>query len=131
MKLLEKQAFKVKNNLKIGHMRCSFEDKSMCNQWISLYRSNFKTNSELKEIQKVVNEIVDKYDTFEKIVKKCEAFHGLEIDYMFNGLNYNADLFLSKGTFNYWVRLIPQIGEYNLYISVYDKHDREVGSDKQ
>ncbi|PJI10236.1 MULTISPECIES: hypothetical protein [Clostridium] len=128
MELSKKQTFEVKNTLKIGHMRCSFEDKRMCNQWMPLYRSNNKTSSELKEIQKVINEIMDKYNTFEKVLHECEAYHGVEINYMFGGLNYNADLFLVHGNFNYWVRLIPQKGEYNLYISVYDK---ETGSDKQ
>ncbi|URZ05957.1 hypothetical protein [Clostridium felsineum] len=128
MKLSKEQTFEVKNNFKIGHMRCSFENKKMSNQWIPLYRSNNKTNSELKEIQKVINEIMDKYNTFQKIVHECDAYYKKEIDYMFDGINYNTDLFLSKGTFNYWVRLIPQKGEYNIYISVYDK---ETGSDKQ
>ncbi|MCR3758498.1 hypothetical protein KYB31_05745 [Clostridium felsineum] len=128
MESSKKQIFEVKNNLKIGHMRCSFEDTRMCNQWIPLYRSNNKTESELKEIQKVVNEIMDKYNTFEKIVAECDSYHAIEINYITEGLNYNVDLFLMQNNFNYWTRLIPSIGEYNLYISVYDK---EAGSDEK
>lgn len=121
LNLVKAQMFEHNNALKIGIMKCDFIDKRMANNWNPTERAKSKSTNELKIIQKVINQIMDKYDTFKKITDECDSYYNTEVDYISCGLLFIVDLFAIEGNFNYWIRLIPQKGERNIYISVFDK----------
>ena len=99
-----------KENL-VGKMKFDFNngENNLCNSWLP-----FKNLSgeDIAEIQPLVNEIMfDTFNSFSKIVEEC------------GGEDYSNTKFLYKETlnFNYCIKLIPVMGEYNGHIFVYRK----------
>lgn len=93
----------------IGTMRFDFADGGLCNKWFP-YQD--LSEEDIKTIQKKVNEIMfDTYNTFDKIVEKCE------------GEGYDKETMLGEDEkeFFYAIKLIPVRLTYNGYIYVYRK----------
>lgn len=120
MNLVKEQIFEVVNDLRLGCMKCDFVEGKISNQWYPTERFDDRLKDKQSSISGVVNEIMKKYDTFEKVVDECDNHYGYEVNIL-NGLSNNVDFFYSKDDINYWVRLIPQKGDRNIYIQVYDK----------
>lgn len=111
-------SFEVKEELRIGTMRVDFNDGCLANKWVTsglikIFLGKFHMKAMI-EVQKVVNDIEYRLlDTFDKVVKVCGA----------EGYDYETDRFISYGNCNYWIRLIPVMGEYNYYIKIYVKEE--------
>jgi hypothetical protein len=121
MELSKEQHFEVINDKKVGVLRGIYEDKRLSAQWRPTSLGKDKSKEQLHLIQLAVNSVEEKYPTFELMINECNEHHGKEIDCLFDGLNHHVDLFANDTFFDYWIRLIPQKGEYNIYIYVYEK----------
>lgn len=99
-----------KENL-VGRMRFDFNDgeNSLCNSW---FPSQEITQEDINEIQPIVNNVMfDIFFSFSKIIEEC------------NGEGYSNTKLLERETdhFDYCIKLIPVMGDYNGYIFVYRK----------
>jgi len=112
LKAVEEFTFEVKEELRIGTMRVDFADGSLSNKWTSTELITTVDHSLLREAQDIANDIqFNSLDTFDKVVEECGG----------EGYKFECNRFCSSDKFNYWVKLIPTMGDYNYYIKIYLK----------
>lgn len=111
MELTKEMTFEFIAEKKIGHMRCDFNDGKLANTWFGTALAKEEA-VDLKDIQETVNTIMfEEIPTFDKLVEMCGGM----------GYDKEKNLFLVQGDYNYWIRLLPAKGDYNLYINVYNQ----------
>lgn len=99
---------------KVGHMRCDFADGYLSNSW---FPAELSGQVNLAEIQKMVNVIMfEKITTFDEVVELCGGR---------TGYDRRTNLYLHTTDFNYRIDMIPVMGDYNYYIHVYTKGDKD------
>lgn len=109
MELTKEMTFEFNGEKKIGHMRCDFNDERLANSWFGETLAK-EDGVNLKVIQETMNTIMfEEIPTFDKLVDMCGGM----------GYDKEQNRFLVQGDYNYWIRLLPAKGDYNLYIHVY------------
>lgn len=117
MELVKNAFFKTEEDgvIGLGLMRCDFEDGGLANKFFPsevMEELVKKHDLDLNQINSEVNYFMfEKFSTFEKIVVACHPTTRITDD-MHN-------LFAEGETCNYWIRLIPERGSYNMYIKIY------------
>lgn len=113
--ITKEMGFKFQKELKIGHIRADFNDgdKNPFNRWFAnedIQVLTDKHDIDLKEVQEAVNYVMfEHFSTWDKLVEACGG----------TGYDKETNYFGTHGKCNYWIRLLPCKGDYNMYINVY------------
>lgn len=103
----------------VGSMRCDFCDGILSNKFFQATNfESLKEGLDLHQIDMECNFIMfEKFKDFQSIVDACHPSTRITDEH--------NNLFSEGKECNYWIRLIPEHGDYNMYIKMYVKPDAE------
>lgn len=93
---------------KVGHLRADFNDGRAFARWFEMQDLNKDSRA---EIQSVITEIFKVITSLDKVVEMCRESK------MATG---EENYFTTSEHFNYWIRLNPCKGDYNVYVHTYN-----------